>query len=406
MRILIVSHAADRTGAPISALQMAAALQTQGHDIRFILRRGGELAKSYSQLADTFIWREDSEYGLLDAADTALRYDPLMALKCLRNPDRPYCLSRQDRQRTEIFSDSARDWAPDVVYANTTHCGDVLDSLECQAPVITHVREMTPTIRALDRRRLASTLRQTNLFLCASTSVRNDLARDFAIADARMRVEPPAVELNPAQATEADARRRDVEQHLGLAPQDRLVLGAGSLIARKGPDLFVEAAIAASQKYRGEGRLVFAWLGEGKMLAQLKERVIAADLADSILLPGLMSDPFPYFRRASVLLVTSREDPYPRVAIEAAALGIPVAAYAEGGGAADLVRDYEAGVLVEDFSHTGMAEAALALASRDAGPDDALAARVAAGHAPSASAARVVTYAEGLIEAAAMTEKR
>jgi len=384
---------------------MAAALKAQGHEIRFILRRGGELADDYRKLAETFVWREDSEFGLLDALDTVARYDPVMAVKCLRNPDRPYCMSRPGLQRAESLVAGLRAWVPDFIYVNTTHCGDVLDTIDLAAPIITHVREMTPTISALDKRRRACALNKTDLFLCASTSVRDNLANDFAIPASRMRVEPPAIELAPAQAVVANSSRDAVEKHLGLAPQDRLILGAGSLIPRKGPDLFVDAAIIALESYCDAGRLVFAWLGEGPMLAELDQRIQATGHQASILLLGLVSDPFPYYQRASALLVTSREDPYPRVAIEAAAFGVPVAAYTHSGGAADLVRNYDAGQLVEGFSAAAMASSLPKLVTTRPAPDSGLAARVRAGHTPAASAERLISDAEALARRAGTVKR-
>jgi glycosyltransferase involved in cell wall biosynthesis len=396
MRILMISHAADRTGAPISALQLAKAMTGLGHELKVILRRDGELADTYRKTTQTYTWRKDTQFNLLDGLGTAFRFDPIMAAKCLRSPDRPYCLGRHDRQRTADIRREILNWQPEIIYANTTHCGDVIDDLDLRIPIVTHVREMGPTIMGLDPRRRKSALKKSAMFLCASRSVMDDLSRDFALPAAKLRVESPAVEISVEQIAAADAARTEVESHLGLSEQDTLILGAGSLIPRKGPDLFVEAAKAALDAHEGVGRLVFVWLGDGQMMPDLQKRVQDANIQANVLFPGLVASPFPYFRRASALLVTSREDPYPRVAIEAGALGVPVLAFAGGGGAADLVRDYDAGSLIANFDAVAMGRDIAQLIKIRKSPDKNLSKRVSEGHNPSASASRIVTLFQSL----------
>jgi len=404
MRILMISHAADRTGAPISALQLAREMISLGHELTIILRRDGELGEAYRETAPTHIWRDSPQFDLSDGLSTALRFGPLMAIKCVRSPDRPYCLGRQDRQRTARLRQEIRNWKPDIIYANTTHCGDVVDELDLDTPIVTHVREMGPTIRALDARRLKSTMNKTDMFLCASRSVMRDLSQDFSVPDAKLRVEPPAVKITPEQMAVADAARGDVNDDLKLGEPDTLIIGAGSLIPRKGPDLFVEAAKTALDRHDGAGRLVFAWLGDGEMMQNLKHTVHEAGIESDVLFPGVKARPYAYFRRASAVLITSREDPYPRVAIEAGMLGVPVLAFADGGGAADLVRNYEAGHLIADFDAKAMGRDVSALVTASRTVDENLSKRVSRGHNPSASASRIVALFESVAGTAHQTE--
>ena len=354
MRLLVVSHAADRTGAPLSALALLRAFAARdGIEVRALLRRDGPLRAAYEAAAPTDVWRVSPHFSLADLPAAAIDYDPLMALKCLRNPDRPYCLSADERAQAAVITETLRDWGPTAIYANTTHAGDVVEALGLDAPVVTHVRELAPTIRALDPRRRRFALERTALFIAVSKGVAADLAGEFGVDPAKIIVEPPAVEMAPASPAEAAARAA-IENAYALAPQDRLVVGAGTVGRRKGADLFYEAARAGLNAWKGDaGRLVFVWLGDGDMRAELAARARHDGLEKVILFPGATRDPLSVFRRASVLMMTSREDPFPRVAIEAAACGVRVLTF-ESGGAVDMVEDEGVGALVSGFASVCM----------------------------------------------------
>ncbi len=390
MRLLIVSHAAQATGAPISALQLTREFRKLGVELRVILRRGGVLAPQFEKVATTTVWRASPQFSFTDAANITQRYGPVMGAKCVRNPDRPYCLSKTEQVATDRIVASVKAWGPDAIYANTTHCGDVIDLLQTPAPIFTHVRELAPTIAALDSLRRRSTLDKTRFFFCASQAVASDLETQFHIAPERLCVEPPAVAIDESDIPGTPAQKNAIEARFGLDADDRLIVGAGTLTPRKGPDLFFAAAASAVKKYNGPGRLIFVWLGEGEMHSSLLERTRAEGLEGQLFFPGATPDPLPVFRRATALMVTSTEDPYPRVAIEGAAMGAQILAFEGGGGAVDLIRDLAAGAVIDGFDAPAMGARACQLAATWKAPDMALSHRVIAARSVEKSAARIL----------------
>lgn len=397
MRLLMISHSAEPTGAPISALQLGRAFKHHGTDLRIILRRPGTLTEKFEAVAPTFVWRPTSNFGLKDVYRTSHQYDPIMAAKCWRNPERPYCLSANEQILAQEIVNTIAEWAPSAIYANTTHCGDILDLLNTNIPVFTHVRELGPSIADLDPRRRHSALTKTNYFFCASKGVSNDLHNQFQIAHDRLGVEPPAINIEDEDISSADKHSSDIAKRYDIKNDTRLIVGAGTLTPRKGPALFLDAAIHALKTYMGPGHLKFVWLGDGELRHSLIKRAESEGVSKQVLFPGAISDPLFVFRRAATLLVTSTEDPYPRVAIEAAAMGASVIAFSGGGGATDLIRDYNAGDVIDGFDSIQMGERACVLAANWTQPDANLSSRIIAARSAEKSAARILKKIEDLL---------
>ncbi len=60
------------------------------------------------------------------------------------------------------------------------------------------------------------------------------------------------------------------------------------------------------------------------------------------------TNPFPYFKAADIVVVPSREDPFPLVVLEAMSLGKPTVIFKEAGGIHEAVKD--SGEIISDFN--------------------------------------------------------
>lgn len=72
---------------------------------------------------------------------------------------------------------------------------------------------------------------------------------------------------------------------------------------------------------------------------------------------GHVSDPGQFYAAADVFLLPSREDPFPLVAMEAAAFGVPIIAFKGAGGISEHVAKWNAGVVVDYLSIVELAKA-------------------------------------------------
>ncbi len=132
---------------------------------------------------------------------------------------------------------------------------------------------------------------------------------------------------------------------LGLGASTLLVLGAGYGDLRKGFDLFLQAWRAAR---RQRADVMFCWIGEidPTMRAYLDGEIAAAEASGRFVLPGYQRDVGPWFAAADAFALTSREDPFPTVALEAMLCGVPVASFAGSGGMPEAVAQCEGGAAV------------------------------------------------------------
>lgn len=142
-----------------------------------------------------------------------------------------------------------------------------------------------------------------------------------------------------------------------------LVMGAGHVSFRKGVDLFIEVARKIKASSVGE-RCVFVWCGEGASDGSLYSRFLEFQVRNAGLeldihfIEGMPVEP--WFRDAEVFLLTSRLDPLPLVALEAASAGTVVLSFGETGGLGE-VFDLTESVVAPPFDTDALASKAVTL---------------------------------------------
>ena len=124
--------------------------------------------------------------------------------------------------------------------------------------------------------------------------------------------------------------RAEAKRRLGLQSKLPLLLFVGNLLAVKGPDVLVDAAAQLEQSgVAFQCRLI----GQGPMQADLERQIRALRLIDRIKLPGPRPlEQLPeWYRAADILVIPSRSEGIPNVALESMACGTPVVATQVGG---------------------------------------------------------------------------
>lgn len=124
--------------------------------------------------------------------------------------------------------------------------------------------------------------------------------------------------------------RSACRQSLGLARSDQLVLNVGYADHRKGFDLFIQAAQRLCPAHPD---LHFCWVG--KRSARMKRWLrsgIGRKLRKQLHIIDFSDAIAPFFCAADVLYLSSREDPFPSVVLEAMSLGKPVLLHAQATG--------------------------------------------------------------------------
>lgn len=145
--------------------------------------------------------------------------------------------------------------------------------------------------------------------------------------------------------------RDDVRRELGLGAQAKIVFNAGFADMRKGIDIFADVASC----FAGDPDVHFVWAG-------LVEEPTSETLGARLDLPNLhfvgqRDDMGRLLAAADVFALTSREDPFPSVVLEALAVGLPVVAFEGAGGFVDLFDGGQSGTLVPLADAAAMAAA-------------------------------------------------
>ena len=141
-------------------------------------------------------------------------------------------------------------------------------------------------------------------------------------------------------------------------PTDALVVGgSGAIEWRKGPDLFVYLATRLPAKIAGRP-VMFLWVGgetDPYFFTSTNHEIGLAGMESRIKITGYTAEPFRYFNLFDVFAMTSRENPFPVVCLEAAALAKPIVCF-DSGGIKEFVGE-GAGTVVRYPDVAGMASA-------------------------------------------------
>ncbi len=124
-----------------------------------------------------------------------------------------------------------------------------------------------------------------------------------------------------------------------------MAIGLGYADLRKGFDLFLQAWRLAQA---ADASIHMLWVGDldPVISAYLGAEMAAAAATGTFHHLPFQSDGADWLAAADVHLLTSREDPFPSVVLEAMSAGVPTVAFEEAGSAPDMLRELRAGVAV------------------------------------------------------------
>jgi glycosyltransferase involved in cell wall biosynthesis len=150
--------------------------------------------------------------------------------------------------------------------------------------------------------------------------------------------------------------RRDYRRKLELPVDGILVFGCGSIDWRKGPDLFFETAVIL--RNRGFNQYHFYWIGVPSEPGSdsLLEPYRSGGHSDAVVFLGLKDNPRQYILAGDIFFLSSREDPFPLAALEAAECGLPIVCFDGTGGIPELVAKSGMGYAAPAFSTEAVAD--------------------------------------------------
>lgn len=153
--------------------------------------------------------------------------------------------------------------------------------------------------------------------VAVSGGVADNLAAWSGLPRQRIEVLP-----NPVVTPRIYAQARQPAPHAWLEDKTvPVIMGSGRLTRQKGFDVLLAAWAKLPQP---RPRLII--LGEGQKRQALAQQARQAGMADQLLLPGYVNNPYAWLARADLFVLASRWEGSPNVLTEALALGVPVVA--------------------------------------------------------------------------------
>ncbi|WP_226702101.1 glycosyltransferase [Microbulbifer elongatus] len=245
----------------------------------------------------------------------------------------------------------------EFVYINTVVSGRFFKMLsECELTVagdiVTHIHEMEKVIdENIDAFEELKPV--TTHWISASPASTDALMQVHGVETTSITTVPAFIRPVAAEHEASDALKTSVREELGLSQSAVVIAGCGTVYWRKGPDLFLEAAREILRDFPEECQ--FLWIGDGPDLADISSSLTKKE-RKQIKFIGSRSNANELLAAADIFFLSSREDPFPLVVMEAAQHSVPTVCFSEATGITAFVKD-DAGVCVKKMQVSSAVEA-------------------------------------------------
>lgn len=171
--------------------------------------------------------------------------------------------------------------------------------------------------------------RHADRVISPSNLIRGELVRDYGISKDLI-----SILRNPVDEEALRNSASHPKRHPGKGAR---FVAVGRLFRQKGYDLLIQTM----KEHGAKGHVTI--FGEGVERPMLEQMIAKSGLEDKIHLAGFNADCAPWVAGADALLLPSRWEGLPNVALEALALGTPVIAAPQAGGIGEIAAEAEAG---------------------------------------------------------------
>jgi glycosyltransferase involved in cell wall biosynthesis len=345
-KILFISHDASMSGAPILLLNLLRLLiNSNKASIDVVISRDGVLSTEFKKAASTTVLKP-VDYG----KETSIFH----RLKNFLN------------HKVKLIRLIKNLSSYDLIVSNTIVNGKLLKQLSIRhIPVVTYVHELEGVIELYNKQGDAGfSLKHSSLFAYPSAKVKNLLVDKYRIEKrklARLHYYFPvqASDIIPSLLRQ---KKVDFRRKYGLSDNEFVVGNMGTVSERKGTDIFINVCEKVVALYPA---ITFCWIGgfrNKEHELEIKQITESRNLSEKIIFTGPLGNELYNTAAFDLLFLSSREDPYPLVVLEAALMHVPTLCFSESGGIVEFVGS-DAGWQINDFSISEAANKVLKLAS-------------------------------------------
>lgn len=320
-KILFISHEGSRTGAPLVILSLIKEIKQKIDSKSLVLfLEDGPVINDFKEHINVF------------------DFDCNKRLKKLL----PYSFRREFNRR--YFYLWAKHQCFDLIYANTVASLKEAISLKnfLNIPILLHVHETERTFH--NRGITRDMIKMCDKYIAVS-SLSVQALENWGVDKNKITIVRPFSDF----LDNVEIKTVDINQ-------ETFVIGASGVGSwRKGADIFPLIIKTFTDKYP-DISCKFVWIGNlstQEMVFDIKKM----GLEKYIITPGVVNNPMEYYKKFDVFLLTSRDDPFPLVCMENAALGTPIVLFENTSGIVDLVLNGKCGFIVPYLDINAMCEA-------------------------------------------------
>lgn len=338
LKIVFISHESNLTGAPILLYNLVKLIAaTKKYNILVTLYRGGAIAGRLESLAPVRILKS-ADYGTSKSfLQRVIKY-----------------LRFRFNLRNSI--NEMRD--ADVIFNNTVANGKLIKKLHAlQIPIISYIHELESVIQYFNRDGSADlTFNYSDCLLFPSEAVKRNLITNHSIVQERLSYLPyyfNAPDL--IQKNIASEFKRKLFTTNSIPSNKFYIAGMGTATYRKGIDIFLETCKNTVLMTKD---ICFVWIGDFEdesMKTSILEEISKNKLENFFFITGKLKHSEYNLSPFDLFFLSSREDPYPLVVLEAALIKIPSLYFSDSGGIGEFVNS-DAGWALENFDSTKAAQ--------------------------------------------------
>lgn len=312
--ILVVSHEATRTGAPILAYNIVKRLSPQ-YNVVTVLLSGGNIVSAFAAVSTSVI-------GPLDRKDWHPAEMDYLVRRLVQHFQFSYALVNSIDARL-MMKPLSSSFVPVValIHEFASHLeppGEMADALSWATKIVFSAERVFDSVRA--------------------ESPHFDDHRVHILPQGPPQLPPAENETRASIQTDVQSRVRPAGHET-----DFVVLGCGTISPRKGVDLFLACARAVTRR-KSARRFRFVWIGQylpkdidNGYSRKVRRYIRWSGISGSVAILDEVADLEPAYKQADAFFLSSRLDPLPNVAIDSALRELPLICFAECSGIADIL---------------------------------------------------------------------
>jgi glycosyltransferase involved in cell wall biosynthesis len=329
-KILVISHEASLSGAPILVLSLLKKLRQQrkNYSVDVLLLRPGQLYEDFAKLSDNKILVANYFNQSLSFVNRNF--------KKFQNAFFPKQETKEEQ--IEKITGKLLQNNYDLVYANTAETLVwTIPFYKKNIPTIVAVHELTFGIEsAYSKDFILENISNVSMIIAGSNAVADNLINRYNADPKKVK----AIHSFVDEKLEIQKDKNQIKKELNI-PESDIILGiASSQELRKGTDLV--PLLVKKIADRTDINFKFINLGGSSKIGPVKCSKIDAEklgIEDKIIYIDHNKFPNDYINIFDIFLLLSREDPFPLVMLTAAKLQKPIVAFEQSGGAVEFLEN-------------------------------------------------------------------